>query len=114
MAGDYVPGEMNIDDQQATYTGFIAASVWGGTLVSLAVLLLTLVFAAGQPFMGSLFGVAFLGVVAGLMFRMGTPFGRQAQKQNSERDDLLGIPNLILMAPAFDPAWPSCSSPTVC
>jgi hypothetical protein len=72
MAGDYVPGEMNIDDQQATYTGFIAASVWGGTLVSLAVLLLTLVFAAGQPFMGSLFGVAFLGVVAGLMFRMGT------------------------------------------
>ncbi len=71
MAGDYVPGEMNIDDQQATYTGFIAASVWGGTLVVLTVLLLTLVFAAGQPFMGSLFGVAFLGIVAGMMFRMG-------------------------------------------
>lgn len=72
MAGDYVPGEMNIDDQQSTYSGFITASVWSGTLVALAVLLLTLVFATGQPFLGSLFGVAFLGIVAGMMFRLGT------------------------------------------
>lgn len=71
MAGDYVHGEMEIGDQKATYDGFMRATVWCSALVVLSVLFLTLVFAAGQPWLGSLFGVAFLGVVAGMAFRLG-------------------------------------------
>jgi hypothetical protein len=69
--GDYVHGQMEVDSQKATYSGFIAMSVWVGTLIALAVLFLSLVFAAGQPWLGSLFGVAFLGVIAGIVLRLG-------------------------------------------
>lgn len=74
MAGPndtYVPGEMNIADQKATYSGFLGASLWGSALVALIVLFLTLVFAAGQPWLACLFGVAALGIIVGLGMNMG-------------------------------------------
>jgi hypothetical protein len=71
MAGDYVQGQMEISAQENTYAGFMTATVWVSALVALSVLFLTLVFAAGQPWLGSLFGVAFLGIVSGMFFRLG-------------------------------------------
>jgi hypothetical protein len=67
----YTHGEMEISDQKATYEGFMAWTVWGCSLTAAIVLFLTLVFAAGQPWLASLFGVAALAIVAGLGMRLG-------------------------------------------
>jgi Bacterial aa3 type cytochrome c oxidase subunit IV len=67
----YVHGTMEIADQSGTYKGFLVWATWGALLTSLAVLFLSLVFAGGQPWLGSLFGVAALGIVAGLAMKLG-------------------------------------------
>lgn len=74
MAGQddtYTRGSMEIGDQNGTYKGFLVWATWGSLLCSLAVLYLSLVFAAGQPWLGSLFGVAGLGVIAGMAMKLG-------------------------------------------
>jgi Bacterial aa3 type cytochrome c oxidase subunit IV len=71
---DYTHGTMDVQDQSATYQGFMTWATWGGILVALTVLLLTLVFAAGAPWLASLFGVAALGIIAGLAMNLGGAF----------------------------------------
>ncbi|MCU0883037.1 MAG: aa3-type cytochrome c oxidase subunit IV [Hyphomonadaceae bacterium] len=74
MAGQddtYTHGSMEISDQTGTYKGFLVWATWGSLICALAVLFLSLVFAAGQPWLGSLFGVAALGVVAGMAMKLG-------------------------------------------
>jgi hypothetical protein len=74
MAGhddSYVHGTMEIADQSGTYKGFLVWATWGTILISLTILFLTLVFAGGQPWLGSLFGVAALGIIAGLAMKLG-------------------------------------------
>jgi hypothetical protein len=74
MAGHddtYVHGTMEIADQAGTYKGFLVWATWGSLLCALGVLFLSLVFAAGQPWLGSLFGVAALGVIAGMAMKLG-------------------------------------------
>jgi hypothetical protein len=68
---DYVQGSMEIAEQKATYSGFMVATQWGAALTALIVLFLSLVFAANLPWVACLFGVAALGIVAGLVMRMG-------------------------------------------
>lgn len=71
---EYTHGTMDIQDQDATYKGFMAWAVWGSALVALTVFYLTLVFAAGAPWLASLFGVAALGIVTGLALNLGGAF----------------------------------------
>jgi hypothetical protein len=71
---DYVQGTMEIGEQKTTYAGFMVATQWGAALTALIVLFLTLVFAANLPWVACLFGVAALGIVAGLVMRMGGPW----------------------------------------
>jgi hypothetical protein len=67
----HVHGTMDIQDQTATYQGFMTWATWGSVLTSLIVLFLTLVFAAHLPWLASLFGVAALGLIAGAALNMG-------------------------------------------
>ncbi len=41
-------GGMDIGDQSATFSGFLATSLWGSTLIAQSVALLTLAFAIGS------------------------------------------------------------------
>ena len=72
MASDYTRGEMNIASQKGTFDGFMAVSLWGSLILGLMIFYMTLVFAVGSDWMGSLIGVAVLGVVLGLVTSMKT------------------------------------------
>ncbi|WP_417498382.1 aa3-type cytochrome c oxidase subunit IV [Maricaulis sp.] len=72
MAADYTRGEMNIASQKSTFDGFMAITLWSSLLLGLTLFYLTLVFAVGMDWMGSLFGVAIIGVVLGLLTSMKT------------------------------------------
>lgn len=72
MASDYVRGEMDIAGQKATFDGFMSVTVWGSLITGISVLYLTLVFAVGLDWMGSLLGVTVLSIVAGLALGMKT------------------------------------------
>lgn len=72
MAADYTRGEMNITSQKNTFDGFIAVTVWTSLLMIVTLLYLTLVFAVGSDWMGSLILVAIVGVVLGLLTSMKT------------------------------------------
>ncbi|WP_417481908.1 aa3-type cytochrome c oxidase subunit IV [Maricaulis sp.] len=72
MAADYTRGEMNIASQKSTFDGFIVGTVWISLLMIVTLLYLTLVFAVGMDWMGSLIGVAIVGVVLGLVTSMKT------------------------------------------
>lgn len=72
MAADYTRGEMNISGQQGTFNGFIAVTLWGSLLLAITLFYLTLVFAVGADWMGSLIGVAIVGVVLGFVTGMKT------------------------------------------
>jgi hypothetical protein len=68
---DYLQGSMEIAEQKATFSGFLVATQWGAALTALVVLFLSLVFGANLPWVACLFGVAALGIVMGLVMRMG-------------------------------------------
>ena len=72
MAADYTRGEMNITSQKNTFDGFITGTLWVSLLMTVTLLYLTLVFAVGTDWMGSLFGGAIVGVVLGLITSMKT------------------------------------------
>ncbi|MES1156717.1 MAG: aa3-type cytochrome c oxidase subunit IV [Alphaproteobacteria bacterium] len=64
-------GDMDISDQEATFSGFLAAGLWGATHIAQAVALATLAFAIGAGWWAGLLAVAVIGVGVGLFFRMG-------------------------------------------
>ena len=65
-------GGMDISDQQATFSGFLTATLWGATHIAQAVALFTLAFAIGAGWWAGLLAVAVLGIGVGLFFRMGS------------------------------------------
>jgi hypothetical protein len=52
-ASDYHRGEMNIQEQAATFDAFIGMSKWGSLAVIVGVLFATLWFCTGTGFLGS-------------------------------------------------------------
>ncbi|MHA6288758.1 aa3-type cytochrome c oxidase subunit IV [Maricaulis sp. CAU 1757] len=70
MAADHVRGEMDVSHHKSTYDGFMAVSLWSSLIIGLSVLYMTLVFAVGTDWLGSLIGVTIAGVVAGLVLKM--------------------------------------------
>lgn len=66
MAGDYHRGEMDIQEQAATYAAFGAMTKWGSLAVAVLLLTITLWFCTSAGFIGGLIGgvvLAALGVV---------------------------------------------------
>ncbi len=68
---EYHRGEMNIQDQKATWNGFITGSVWGGLITILMVGHATLAIAIGLPWAVSLGLMAITGFGAGLLMNLG-------------------------------------------
>jgi Bacterial aa3 type cytochrome c oxidase subunit IV len=68
---EYHRGEMNIQDQKATWGGFITGSVWGGLIIILMVGHATLAIAIGLPWAVSLGIMAIVGFGAGVLMNLG-------------------------------------------
>lgn len=73
MAKDkYVHGQMNIDDQQATWNGFMVATAWSSLILVLVLLHSTLAIALGVHWMVSLLVSFVVGLGAGTFLGLGT------------------------------------------
>jgi hypothetical protein len=64
-------GGMDIADQKTTFSGFMVATVWGSSLIVMAVAGLVAAFALGGGWFNGVAVYAVLGVLAGLVFRKG-------------------------------------------
>lgn len=53
MAGDYHRGEMDIQEQAATYDAFGKMTKWGSLAISVLLLFFTLLFCTSAGFIGS-------------------------------------------------------------
>ncbi|MDX2276034.1 MAG: aa3-type cytochrome c oxidase subunit IV [Hyphomonadaceae bacterium] len=62
---------MNIDDQRATFAGFLTATVWTSAHVIQAVALLTLAFAIGLGWWAGVGAYIAIGVATAFLFKMG-------------------------------------------
>jgi hypothetical protein len=74
MAQSGAHGNMDIQDQKATFHGFLMASVWTGGLIIQTVGLLTLAFAIGAGWWPGLAVFVVVGVAFGLAFRLSGVF----------------------------------------
>ena len=63
-------GGMDIQDQRATFSGFLTATVWTCGLIAQTVALLTLAFAIGAGWWAGLAAYVAIGVVIGLAFKL--------------------------------------------
>jgi len=68
---EYHHGEMDIQDQKATWNGFITGSVWGGLITILIVGHATLALAIGMNWAISLGLMAITGFAAGMFLNLG-------------------------------------------
>ena len=58
--GDYHRGDMNIDEHERTYSGFMKVSKWASLYVAALLLLITLWFCTTAGFIGAVFCSAVL------------------------------------------------------
>jgi type IV secretory pathway VirB6-like protein len=70
MAQSGAHGHMDIQDQKATFHGFLMATVWTCGLIAQAVGLLTLAFAIGAGWWPGFIVFVLIGVGLGLAFRL--------------------------------------------
>ena len=68
---DYHHGEMDIQDQEATWHGFITGGTWGALMIILAIGHAVLSIAIGMNWMISLGLMAVVGFAAGLFLNLG-------------------------------------------
>ncbi len=67
---DYARGGMDVSEQTRTFNGFMRVTVWASALTAVAVLYLTLVFAAGAPAFGALAVAVVAALAAGFGLRL--------------------------------------------
>jgi hypothetical protein len=70
MAQSGAHGNMDIQDQKATFHGFLMATVWTCGLIAQSVGLLTLAFAIGAGWWPGYVVFVLVGVAAGVTFRL--------------------------------------------
>ena len=63
MAGDYHSGEMDIQEQAATYEAFGKMTKWGSLAVAVLLLFITLLFCTPAGFIGSAIAAVVLTVL---------------------------------------------------
>lgn len=69
--GDYVPGKMDVQDHQETFSGFLKVAEWGTVLIVGWVALLTVAFAIGAGWFPGVLAYLAISVAAGLLLKMG-------------------------------------------
>ena len=72
MAGghsDYTRGTMKVDAQSGTFSGFMDGTKYGGSLIALAVVMPTLVFAVGVHWFPALVSTVIFGIILGLALK---------------------------------------------
>lgn len=74
MAQSGAHGNMDIQDQKATFQGFLMATVWMSGLVVQTVALLTLAFAIGAGWWAGFVAAVLIGVVLGFAFRLSAAY----------------------------------------
>lgn len=70
-SADFTRGQMDIREQQRTWSGFLRGSLWGSLILMLVLAYLTFTLAIGLNWFISLVIVAGLGLVAGVALGMG-------------------------------------------
>lgn len=63
-------GDMDIQDQKATFHGFLTGTVWTCGQIAMGIALATLAFAIGAGWWAGLFAFVAIGVALGLLFKM--------------------------------------------
>jgi hypothetical protein len=69
MAGDYHRGEMDIQEQAATYSAFGAMTKWGSLAISVLLLMITIWFCTPMGFIGGLIPGVLLAVLGVVLLR---------------------------------------------
>jgi len=72
MAGDYHRGEMDIQEQAATFAAFNSMTKWGSLSVAVLLLFITLLFCTKAGFIGSAIAAVVL-LAAGVFFLRDKP-----------------------------------------
>lgn len=72
MAGDYHRGEMDIQEQAATFAAFNNMTKWGSLAVAVLLLFITLLFCTSAGFIGSAIAAVAL-LAAGVFFLRDKP-----------------------------------------
>jgi len=67
---DYTRGSMEVEAQSDTFSGFMGGTKYGGTAIALIVILPTLIFGVGLPFLTSLLATVLLGFVIGFALKL--------------------------------------------
>ena len=70
MASEYNRGEMDIAEQETTFSSFMGMSVWFGGFTAVIVLWLSLTFATGMGWMVATIISAIVGIVMGMALKM--------------------------------------------
>jgi hypothetical protein len=70
-ASKYHRGDMDIQEQEATYSAVMAGAKWGSLLTAAGLLFLTMWFCTGAGFLGGLITAAVVVVLGGLVLRDG-------------------------------------------
>ena len=71
-SGDYVHGEMEVETQKATFSGFLTLTAWSSLILLMAIGYATFTLTMGVHWMVALGGFALFGVVAGLAMNLGS------------------------------------------
>jgi hypothetical protein len=72
MAGDYHRGEMDIQEQAATFAAFNSMTKWGSLAIAVLLLFITLLFCTSAGFIGSAIAAVVL-LAAGIFFLRDKP-----------------------------------------
>ncbi len=72
MSDDYVRGEMNITDQEATWSGFMKVTQWSSLIIVLTLAYAIFTLTMGMHWMVALGLLAVAGIVGGLLMGMGS------------------------------------------
>jgi len=67
---DYTRGEMPVEAQSGTFSGFMGLTVYGSCAIGVILLMPILVFAVGLPWFPSLIASFAFGIVLGLIFKL--------------------------------------------
>lgn len=71
MADEYTRGQMDISEHKKTFDSVMNVSVYSSLLLALVVIYLTLVFAAGGDWFGSLVLTGVIGGIGGVFTKQG-------------------------------------------
>ena len=70
MASEYHRGDMDVSEQEHTFSSFMGMSVWFGGFTAVVVLWLALTFATGMGWMVATIVAAIVGIVMGIVLKM--------------------------------------------